>query len=479
MKLSFYISLILACFVGGAATAQSNSEIEEAAKAQAEALGQSGIQLTSQNRLSEAQWFPDAGLGLFIHWGMAAVQGKGGLSWTTLANRPWWDYTTVPNDYYALMEDWKAPNVDYDTMLAAAKAAGFTYAVFTTKHHDGFTLWPTEYGEIGTKHTFDGRDFVQEFVNACRKHGLKVGFYYSPPDWYFEREYRSWSFDRKVKLDMNHKQVDKLPKMSEKKQEEGRNLVRQHLTELLTNYGKIDLMWFDGGKGQLPNDKVRELQPGIVINARNNEPGDFGHSEGKLPEKRFNTWFETCTPLWPMRFWSYQDNFPHADAAFTLTNVSCLRAWGGNLLANVGPKGDGETPEEAIVCWNKMAEWMKHSSEAVYEIMAGPWPEKCNQPITLSKDGKNAYIHFLPKLPESFEQFPSQMQKLRKTKDMIPTLPEYTNTVIWKDVPRPNSAVLLRTGEKIVFKWKAGTLTLTLPDVNRSGLVDVVKLSFK
>lgn len=441
---------------------------------QAKALGQLLQHPPSQNRHPDAQWFPDAGLGLFIHWGIAAVRGEGDLSWTMLKNKKWHDGTITPNAYYQLIDQWNPNKLDFDKTLKAAKEAGFRYAVFVTKHHDGFTLWPSAYGEIGTKHSFNSRDFVKEYVDACHKHGLKVGFYYSPPDWYFDREYRKWQIKGEW-LDMDHQPAERLTAPAEhvKKRIE---LARGQLTELLTNYGKIDLIWFDGGDGELSNAEVRELQPGIVMNRRNGEAGDYGDTEGKLPKKRFNTWFETCMPAWPLRMWSYHHNYPHANAAYVLTQLSCLRGWGGNLLANVGPLADGSLPEEAYLCWSEMAQWMKHSGEAVIATYPGSWPEKCNLPVTRSPN--KAYIHFLPKLPVEIEGFPEEMKTLTKTKQVIPALPDYTNTAVLKDVSRPKNAILLRTGETIPFQWDSGTLTVTLSDNQRSGLVDIVKLEW-
>jgi alpha-L-fucosidase len=183
---------------------------DPAADEQAKALDQATSKPVSSNTHPDAQWFPDAGLGLFIHWGLASVKGTGDLSWGMLANKPWKDQTVTPNTYYGWARDWKPDKVDYDSLLAQAKAAGFTYAVMVTKHHDGFALWPTDQGDLGTKQFLGGRDFVKEFVEACRKHGLKVGLYYSPPDWWFDRAYKNFAM-RGPSLDMDHQPVQ-LPK---------------------------------------------------------------------------------------------------------------------------------------------------------------------------------------------------------------------------------------------------------------------------
>ena len=418
---------------------------DEAADAQALALGQASQKPISSNKHPDAQWFPDAGLGLFIHWGIASVGASGDISWGMLANKPWKDQTVTPNTYYSWIKQWNPNKVDYDTQLAQAKAAGFTYAVMVTKHHDGFTLWPSAHGDLGTKQHLGGRDFVKEFVTACRKHELKVGLYYSPPDWWFDRNYKSFAM-RGPSLDMDHKPV-KLPNKPTDHDSKRKALVTAHVSELLSNYGKIDLIWFDGGKGEIPNTEVRRLQPGIVINRRNGGTGDYGDTEGKLPDKRFKGWFETCETSWPSGKWSHTEDWGWDSAAETLEKLVRLRAWGGNLLANVGPKADGSIPLQALTAWTEMAEWMKHSRESVIGAGPGPFPEGVNAPVTTGKGV--AYVHFLPNFKEE---------------------------VVWKNAPRYKKATLLRTGESIRITHQNGDLKINLSPAQRTASVDVLKL---
>jgi alpha-L-fucosidase len=421
---------------------------DPAAEAQANALGQVSQKPSGSNKHPDARWFPDAGLGLFIHWGIASVGATGDLSWGMLANKPWKDKTVTPNTYYGWAKRWKPDQLDYDAMLGAAKDAGFTYAVMVTKHHDGFTLWPSGFGDLGTTRYFGGRDFVKEFVTACRKHGLKVGLYYSPPDWWFDREYKSFSM-RGPALDMNHNPVT-LAKKPADHEAKRKRLVAGQVTELLSNYGKIDLIWFDGGHGEIPNTEVRRLQPGIVVNRRNGGGGDYGDSEGKLPLKRFSGWFETCETCWPANKWSYTEDAGWDTAPQVIEELVRLRAWGGNLLANVGPKGDGSIPDQASAAWKEMAEWMKHSRESVIAAGPGPFPEKVNVPVTTR--GRVAYIHFLP---------------------------AFKDPAIWKNAPRPKKAVLLRTGVEVSFAFQDGALTIAPAESLRTNSVDVVKVEFE
>lgn len=434
-------ALALTILLGGCTAALADS----AADAQAAALEQASQKPAGSNKHPDAQWFPDAGLGLFIHWGLASVGATGDLSWGMLANKPWKDRTVTPNTYYGWAKQWKPDRVDYDAQLAQAKAAGFTYAVMVTKHHDGFTLWPSSHGDLGTKQFLGGRDFVKEFVAACRKHGLKVGLYYSPPDWWFDREYKTFAMRGPV-LGMDH-QPRTLPKRPADHDAKRKALVTGQVTELLSNYGKIDLIWFDGGHGEIPNTEVRRLQPGIVVNRRNGGGGDYGDSEGKLPEKRFKGWFETCETCWPAGKWSYTEEYGWDSAPEVIEKLVRLRAWGGNLLANVGPKGDGSLPPQATAAWQEMEAWMKHSRESVIGAGPGPFPDGVNVPVTTSPG--RAYLHFLP---------------------------AFQGEAIWKNSPKPVKAIHLRTGQSVPFQWEAGTLRVTLPQNLRSSIDDVVAL---
>jgi len=398
-----------------------------------------------------AQWFPEAGFGLFIHWTMSAVHGGADASWSMLANKPWLgDGTITPNEYWGLTNQWKADRFDMDKTLKAAKEAGFKYAVFVTKHHDGFTFWPTEYGEIGTRQTFAGRDFVKEFVDACRKYDLKVGLYYSPPDWYFDREYRSFSLKGPY-LDVNHKPSTKKPKPAG--HDEARaELVRNHVRELLTRYGKIDLIFFDGGRAEMPNSEIRKLQPGIVINKRNKDvldKGDYGDSEGKPPEVRFKGWFEFNDTCWPSAHWAYSASDNMDDASTVLCNLIKMRAWGGNYLANVGPCGSGEVLPEVYAVWREIGQWMAHSGESIYGVKGGSYPEKATVPVTVKDNVAYCFA-----------------------------LPPHQGYVTLQDVKAPKSVTLLRTKTPLQYEYTNGVMRLQLPPALRTRLPDVVKVEF-
>lgn len=401
-----------------------------------------------QNTHPDAAWFPKAGLGLFIHWGAIAGYGGGDLSWCMLADKSWPDDGTVtPTFYFNLMDDWDPDKYDADKMIKAAKSAGFAYAVLTTKHHDGYTLWPSKHGDLGTQTKMKGRDLVRPFVDACRKYGLKVGFYYSPPDWWFDRKYRNWSYKGNRVLDMDHQEISALPPKPSGHDEKRKELVANQVRELLTQYGKVDLLWFDGGAGEISNEEVRRLQPGIVINRRNGGRGDYGDSEGSLPTKRFTGWFETCDPVWPTRWWSYSTSDSHDNAATVLSNLIKLRAWGGNLLANVAPMADGSIPKPAQDAMAEMTIWMKHSQESISNVQGGNYPEHASIPVTFTGNTIYAFL-----------------------------MPGHQGEISITVNGSPKAVTLLRTGDKIPFRKEGDKLVIQVLPKFRTNLPDALKI---
>lgn len=447
MKIKHLLALLLCC-AGLPAFAQN----DDVAAAQHTILGQNsaqtGVSVSTLNTHPDAQWFPKDGFGLFIHFGLAAVHGGIDLSWGMYANKPWEDGEITPADYWKLADRWNPEHFNAEKIVSKAKKAGFKYIVFTTKHHDGYTLWPSKYSDLGVKQKMKGRDLVKEFTDACHKHGIKVGLYYSPPDWHFDARYINWDYSGKTVMDINHQVIAGLPDKPAGHDQKRRTMVANQMRELLTQYGRIDLFWFDGGSGEISNDEIRKLQPGIVINRRNGEPGDYGDSEGALPNKRFTGWFETNDPCWPSRWWSYSTSDRMDTGADVIEKLIILRAWGGNFLANISPCADGSIPPEALEAWKEIGNWMKHSGESVYNVTAGSFPEKDNQPTTVKKDV--IYVH---------------------------AFPNFHKKIILKEIKSsPRQAILLRTGASVPFSYSNGEISIQIPAGMRSRMVDTVKL---
>jgi alpha-L-fucosidase len=404
----------------------------------------------------DAQWFGNAGLGLFLHWGIASVHGNLELSWAMMANVPWQkDPKTMltPEEYFKLAERFQPDKYDPDRWLRAAKAMGCAYAVLTTRHHDGFALWPSSYGDFSTLNYLQGRDLVKPFVEACRKNGLKVGLYYSPPDWHYNRDYMSFNYaggkDPSAPwFDVRHEAVEP-PKKPAGWDARYKAYIKGQVEELLTKYGKIDVLWFDGGSNAISIDRIRELQPGIVINNRMHGYGDFVTPEWNLPEQPPAAgWWENCAS-W-IGGWGYKANEWHQSAAWMLTRLIQVRAWGGNLLINVGPRPNGELPDVTYARMKEVAGWMRHSRESVFGTSAGPWPSPCNVPVTVN--GNVWYLH---------------------------ALPEFKDAIVVTGVEKPARVALLRTGRDLDYTLADGRLEVRIPDSLRTSLPDVVRVQWQ
>jgi alpha-L-fucosidase len=374
----------------------------------------------------DAQWFPQAGLGMFIHWGISSVLGQGDLSWGMMGqpkgSKAKWieqygmeNVGTVqcsPAKYWEQAKSFNPDRYDPDKWLAAARKAGVKYAVLTTKHHDGFALWPSEYGDFNTKNYAGGQDLVAHYVEACRKHDIKVGLYYSPPDWYWDRDFMSFGRGEHP-LDIHHRPCQLRLRTPEEEAENAAKLrifLRGQLTELLSNYGKIDILWFDGRFPEfqgvayedamlvenqtLTVEEIRALQPGIIKNQRGHLYGDFSTPECKFPDARPEGWWEYCNTF-NSGGWGYRKHELYKPAGYFLKNLGESRAWGGNFLANVAPDAHGELPEVYYKRMAEIADWMQENREVVFETEPGSWPEKSNVPITCKGNVSYALIDAL------------------------------------------------------------------------------------
>ena len=309
-----------------------------------------------------AAWFyHPVQLGLFIHYGISTVHGDLDISWGMMDNperRAKGNGIVTPREYWALAERFHPENYRPEEWLGAAKAAGFSYAVFTTRHHDGFSMWPSAASDFSTKNTMNGRDLVGEYIDACRKVGLKVGLYYSPPDWRFDQKYISFMYgshsarfpDRPNK-DIDHKEIGELPKMPPEHIARHIAYVNAQIRELLTGYGEIDLLWFDGTVDDLSQvitiEEIRSMQPQILVNDRLWGVGDYcSQFECRLPDEAPDGPWETCH-IWHVGGgWSYVKNADkYRDLETTMHQYEVCKKWGGNLLLNIAPRADGSVPD--------------------------------------------------------------------------------------------------------------------------------------
>lgn len=326
-------------------------------------------------------WYREARFGMFIHWGLYAIPARG--EWVRSAER-------MPEEaYLRYFREFDPGDYDPAKWARAAKGAGMRYVVLTAKHHDGFCLFDSRYTDFKSTNTPLGRDIVADFVRAVRAEGLKVGLYYSLLDWHHP-DYPHYG-------DANHPMRDD-PAWGNQGRDFDRYLDYMHaqVRELCTNYGKLDIFWFDFAYGDLRGeawrgaelaDMVRTLQPGILLNNRLEvsgegygslwacEPtpfhGDFVTPEQMLPpdgirDKRGEDMaWEACVTM--NNHWGYcaRDRYYKSAPMLIRKLVECVSK-GGNLLLNVGPDARGNIPAASMERLAEMGAWMEKNGESIY-----------------------------------------------------------------------------------------------------------------
>ena len=429
---------------------------------------------------ADTDWFETAGLGMFVCWGISSVRAVGDLSWGMMKHTPYdaeLNNTNKlpPEEYWQQADEFDPQDYDPDVWLKAAREAGFRYAVLTTRHHDGYALWPSAFGDLSTRTHLGGRDLVRPFVEACRNNDLKVGLYFSPQDWYRERHRRSFGYGDTA-LGLRHEPTE-LPEWDpaigmpqqewvtneqQKHEDEEAPYVVGQMEELMTQYGDVDLLWYDGTSA-MTNERAKALQPGMTINDRGHGEGsgDFSTFECRyemLEKKRPQRPFEFCTTTIDQydhnvtRYlgapsWGHIERAHFRSVSTLLEEFVLVRAWGGNYLLNFGPNSAGEMPQPALGTMSEIGAWMKHSGDSVQGTFGGPWPDSANVPVT-ERQGIS-YLHFLPNFKDAAE--------------------------VKADSP-PKSVGLLATGDQLQSRFADGVLKVTVPEEARTNLPDVVEI---
>ena len=389
---------------------------------------------TDKERARRLRWWQEGRFGMFVHWGLYSQIGR--HEWVMNRER-------VPlEEYEKLADTWKPKRRPAREWARLAKKAGMKYIVMTTKHHEGFCLWDTQQTDYNAVKHGPGRDLVREYVEACREFGLKVGFYYSLMDWH-------------------HPDGAQCAK-DEKARRRFVKFTHGCVRELMTNYGKIDLLWHDvahplktpeGWESKKMNAMIRKLQPQIIINNRSLLPEDYDTPEEKIVASAPGRPWEAC-----MTFngsWGYMPcALDWHSVREVIKMLQTVTAGGGNLLLNIGPSPDGSVPEEAIERLTAVGKWIAKNGEAMYGkvdrvdgrmewIRTGTWTTK----------GKTAYFWC--------HNWPGK------------------EIVIGGLVPKVKKASLLATGKPIRFEQKGERLILkNLPKSNPDKIakISVIKL---
>ncbi len=342
-----------------------------------------GQQKTNPDSISKKMtWFQDAKLGIFIHWGIYAVNGVD-ESWAFYNKKMTWEA------YMKQLNGFTASKYNPTDWVNLIKASGAKYAVLTTKHHDGVALWNTNQGHYSTvKNTPAKRDVLTPFYQELRKQNIKAGAYFSLIDW-SHPDYPAF-----MKDSMRYKVKDQPAKW-----QKFRDFYQSQLNEVADQF-KPDLFWFDGdwehNAEEWESEKVRanllSKNPGAIINGRLMGYGDYDTPEQNVPVTRpkYN-WWELCMTI--NNNWGFQ----HRDTNWkTPSQIIALFAdvvsHGGNLLLDIGPKEDGTIPEEQRNVLLELGNWNKKHERAIFGSIPGIALGHFYGPTTLSKDSTKLYL---------------------------------------------------------------------------------------
>ncbi len=286
-------------------------------------------------RRRSREWFKQAKLGLMVHWGPISRLGKE-ISWSRGGDRLIEEGRgDVPVEVYdSLYRSFHPTEFDAEEWAATFKRSGAQYVTLVAKHHDGFCMFDSALTDYDIMNTPIGRDLTAELVSACRRAGLGIGIYYSQPDWHHP-DYRNERHDRYLAY------------------------MYGQIRELLTNYGRIDILWFDGleaGANMWRTDElfamIRALQPGILINDRAGAPGDFVTHEETIEEDKPGELAEVCHPLGEQWSWAPDDRYKSPDECIRL--LAECGTIGANLALGLGPMPSGRLDPRQVAVLNAL-----------------------------------------------------------------------------------------------------------------------------
>jgi len=399
-------------------------------------------------------WWREARFGMFIHWGLYAIPGRG--EWVQ------WNEKIPVDEYAKLADQFKPASFDPDAWAELAKAAGMKYTVLTARHHDGFALFDDGANPYTSVNSAARRDFVADYVKAVRKAGLGVGLYYSPLDW----RYPGFFF----------------PDLQRPSAEAMREQYHRQVKALLSNYGKIDVLWFDGGEAdwldfggdwdgaesgvgwakrasgkhyhggfswqhEQVHTMLRKLQPDVLINGRADMPEDFHSREGDGALGDFDNQhpWELCTTL--AGAWGYQPNMRPKPLEHYIRLLVNVVGRDGNLLLNVGPGPDGRIDAPQAARLREIGRWLGQYGQSIYATRGGPFLPGAYGVST--HHGKTIYVHVL-----NWPQGPL----------LLPAIPA-----------RVLRATAL-TGGQAGFRQSSRGIELSLPPAARSAMDTIVAL---
>jgi alpha-L-fucosidase len=390
---------------------------------------ESFLKESPRQKAERLAWWREARFGMFIHWGPISLKGTE-ISWSRGGERRGIEGKgEIPVEVYDnLYKEFDPVKFNADAWVSVAKAAGMKYMVLTAKHCDGFCLWHSKVDDYSIANTPFKRDVCGELSSAAHKAGMKIGWYYSPLDWR----------DPDSRTERNDIWVRKM---------------QGHLRELLGNYGKIDLLWFDTDAGPAPWDQantyalVRTLQPALIINNRL-DMGSRQDYENQIimpdadyatPEQHVGTFddqhpWETCMTIGTQWSWKPNDTIKTADECIRIL-TQCVTG-DGNLLLNVGPMPNGEIEPRQVAVLKEVGAWLSKYGESIYGTRGGPF--KNGEWGGATRKGSVVYLH------------------ITKWKDGQVVLPKLEAKIKKASVLTGGKAEVKETGEGTVVKRPAG-----------------------
>lgn len=410
---------------------------------------------------ARVKWWRDARFGMFIHYGVYAVPGRG----------EWVMYNqSIPHSEYAKFADEFKPDPESPKRWAAlAKKVGMKYVVLTARHHDGFSLFDSRANAFNSVKTAAKTDIVRTFTDAVRNEGLRVGLYYSPLDWRFPGYF--------------------MPDLYRESAEAMREQYHQEMRQLVTDYGHLDLIWYDGGGenwlgfGGLERDKngwkrrdrdkpykgtfswrddevnafVREQHPAILINDRTSSIADWRTREGKAALGDFEgrePW-ELCYTI--AGGWGYNPNAKPRSLSELVVLLTNTASRDGNLLLNVGPDPKGDVAPDQVQRLLEMGEWLKTYGPAIYETRGGPFLPTAQ--FTSTRRDNLVFIHVLP--------------------DENGALSGSTKIPRFDPGPELKSARLLATDAPVTWRATGALIQIDIPPATQGSPTQVIELTYE
>jgi len=321
------------------------------------------------------EWWQDARFGMFIHWGPVSLKGTE-IGWSRGREIP-------VEEYDNLYKKFNPVNFNADEWVSLAKESGMKYIIFTSKHHDGFCNWDTEYTDYNIMNSAYGRDMMAELAAACKKQGMALGFYHSTCDWHhpdFPLTSPGGSVERKE---------HNLDRYTE--------YLKNQSVEIIQKYGPLLVMWydvpqrFDSIRGQGVIDHIRNIQPGILVNNRTGAPGDFSTPEQRVGSFDNKRPWETCMTI--ARQWAWKPDDEVKSLEQCLHGLIRSAGGDGNFLFNVGPRSDGRIEPLQAERLKEMSQWLNKYGESVYGTRGGPF--KPTDWGVSTRKGNKIYLHLL------------------------------------------------------------------------------------